>query len=177
MISHSLFADQIAAAIEGFFWPKVFWDFLTTNLDSAVKPVPILQIINLVFGLACLAYEWPLKFIGGTAFHRSIEARLILVPLLALAAVVLYQGTNAAIYYLIAVAIYFWAYSEGEVCGGRDSEAKCPDLLIFMCYRQYVLNHGHCPSASSFHRLLDERKRIAQKSLSSTVIFVLDRIA
>jgi len=108
---------QIAAAIEGYFWPKIFWDFLTTNLDSAVKPVPILQTINLVFGLACLAYEWPLGFIGGTAFHRSIEARLILLPLLALAAVVLYQGTNAAIYHLIGMVIYFWAYSEGEtVC-------------------------------------------------------------
>lgn len=51
---------QVAAAIEGFFWPKIFWDFLTTNLDGAVKPVPILQIINLIFGLLGLCLEWPL---------------------------------------------------------------------------------------------------------------------
>jgi hypothetical protein len=27
----------------------------------------------------------------------------------------LYQTTNAALYYLIGCGIYFWAYSEGEV--------------------------------------------------------------
>jgi hypothetical protein len=128
---HSHFTDQIAAALEGFFWPKIFWDFLTTNLDSAVKPVPILQTINLVFGIACLAYEWPLKFISGTTFHRSIEVRLMLLPLLALAAVIIYQGTNAAIYYLIGVVVYFWAYSEGEVCDtGQGSD---PFFFIKTC--------------------------------------------
>ncbi|KAJ4173491.1 hypothetical protein NW754_012493 [Fusarium falciforme] len=49
---------QVAAAIEAFIWPKIFWDFLT--------------------------------------------------PLI-------YQGTNAAIYYLIGMVVYFWAYSEGEI--------------------------------------------------------------
>jgi hypothetical protein len=27
----------------------------------------------------------------------------------------LYQATNPALYYLIATAVYFWAYCEGEV--------------------------------------------------------------
>ena len=112
---NSQFPDQIAAALEAFFWPKIFWDFLTTNLDAAVKPVPILQIINLIFGIAGLAYEWPLSFIGGTGYHRSIEFRLMVFPLFALAAAVLYQATNAALYYLIGTAVYFWAFSEGEV--------------------------------------------------------------
>ncbi|KAI9682195.1 MAG: hypothetical protein M1817_000249 [Caeruleum heppii] len=106
---------QVAAAIEGFFWPKVFWDFLTKNLDPVVKPIPILQIINLVLGLLGLAWEWPLKFLLSTPLHRSIEARLALYPLSALAAALLYQGTNPALYYLIGMGIYFWAYSEGEV--------------------------------------------------------------
>ncbi|KAF1988552.1 PRO41 protein [Aulographum hederae CBS 113979] len=108
-------AYQVAAAIEGFFWPKIFWDFLTSNLDGAVKPVPVLQIINLVCGLFGLAYEWPLGFVAGSSIHRSIEARLIIFPLSALAAALLYQATNAALYYLIAEVIYFWAYSEGEI--------------------------------------------------------------
>jgi len=106
---------QIAAGIHGFFWPKIFWDFLTKNLDVAVKPLPILQTINLVMGLVMLAWEWPLGFIAGTAMHRSIEARLVLLPLAALAAALLYQGTNPAIYYTIGMGVYFWAYSEGEV--------------------------------------------------------------
>jgi len=106
---------QVGAAVEGFFWPKIFWDFLTKNLDGAVKPFPALQIINLIFGLMGLAYEWPLKFIAGTAVHRSIEARLIFFPLSALAAVLQYQSTNAALYYIIGMGVYFWAYSEGEI--------------------------------------------------------------
>ncbi len=81
-----------------------------------MKPFPILQIINMVMGLFMLAWEWPLGFIAGTALHRSIEARLVILPLTALAAVLLYQATNPAIYYTIGMVVYFWAYSEGEVC-------------------------------------------------------------
>ncbi|EPE09442.1 pro41 protein [Ophiostoma piceae UAMH 11346] len=115
LIVLSAAAYQVAAAIEGFFWPKVFWDFLTRNLDPIVKPVPILQIINLLLGLAVLAWEWPLGALAGSAFHRSLETRLALIPLAALAAVLLYQGTNAAIYYVVGMVVYTWAYSEGEV--------------------------------------------------------------
>jgi hypothetical protein len=106
---------QVAAAIEGFFWPKIFWDFLTKTLDPAVKPLPILQIINLIFGIFMFAWEWPLGFIAGTSMHRSIEARLVVLPLTALASVLLYQATNPALYYIIGLGVYFWAYSEGEV--------------------------------------------------------------
>ncbi|KAF2839278.1 hypothetical protein M501DRAFT_1003850 [Patellaria atrata CBS 101060] len=106
---------QIAAALEGFFWPKVFWDFLTKNLDGAVKPIPVLQTMNLLFGIIGLAYEWPLKFVAGSMIHRSIEARLIIFPVFALAAALMYQSTNPAIYYVVGMVVYFWAYSEGEV--------------------------------------------------------------
>lgn len=108
---------QIFASLEGFFWPKIFWDFLTKNLDGAVKPFPVLQIMNLVLGFVALAWEWPLapivKMLPG--LHRSMEARLVVYPLSALAAVLMYQSTNAALYYIIGVVIYFWGYSEGEV--------------------------------------------------------------
>ncbi|KAG7293057.1 hypothetical protein NEMBOFW57_003103 [Staphylotrichum longicolle] len=108
-------AYQVAAAVEGFFWPKIFWDFATKTLDPAVKPIPVLQTINLVFGLILLAWEWPLSFLAGSSLHRSLEARLAFLPLTALAAALLYQGTNAAIYQVIGLGVYFWAYSEGEV--------------------------------------------------------------
>lgn len=110
-----LTTDQAGAALCGFFWPKIFWDWLTTNLDPFVKPVPILQTINLVFALCILAYEWPLGFIAGRNVHKSIEVRLVVYPLSALFAVLLYQGTNAALYYVVAVGVYFWAYCGGEV--------------------------------------------------------------
>ncbi|KAL5120422.1 hypothetical protein ACEQ8H_001712 [Pleosporales sp. CAS-2024a] len=108
-------AYQIAAAVEAFFWPKIFWDFLTKNLDSAVKPFPILQIVNLVLGIVVLGLEWPLPLIAGTGLHRSIETRLIFFPLCALSALLLYQGTNSGLYYVVGMIAYFWAYGEGEI--------------------------------------------------------------
>jgi hypothetical protein len=106
---------QIAAAVEGYFWPKIFWDFLTRTLDPAVRPIPVLQTINLVFGLWMLALEWPLGFIAGSPLHRSLEFRLAILPLTALSAALMYQATNPAIYYMIGMVVYFWAYSEGEI--------------------------------------------------------------
>ena len=107
--------DQIAAALECFFWPKIFWDFLTKNLDSAVTGAPVLQIVNLLLGIVALAWEWPLPLLAGTGLHRSIEARLVVYPLCALCALLIYQGTNSGLYYLIGMGAYFWAYSEGEI--------------------------------------------------------------
>ncbi|KAI1088550.1 hypothetical protein F5B19DRAFT_422284 [Rostrohypoxylon terebratum] len=115
LIAISAAAYQIAAALESFFWPKIFFDFLTKTLDGAVKPVPALQIINLILGIGILAWEWPLGLIAGSAIHRSIEARLATFPLASLAAILIYQGTNPAIYYLVAMIVYFVAYSEGEI--------------------------------------------------------------
>jgi hypothetical protein len=71
--------------------------------------------MNLIFGIIGLAWEWPLKALAGSTLHRSIEARLVALPLFALAALLLYQGTNAGLYYLVGMGAYFWAFTEGEV--------------------------------------------------------------
>lgn len=39
----------------------------------------------------------------------------MVLPMAALAAALLYQATNPAIYYTIGLVVYFWGYSEGEV--------------------------------------------------------------
>ena len=121
---------QVAAGVEGFFWPKIFWDFLTKNLDKAVKPFPVLQIINVIFGVLILAWEWPVKPVVNMlpGLHRSMEARLVVYPVAALAGALLYQGTNAALYYLVGVIVYFWAFSEGEVRYSLSTHH--PDLLL-----------------------------------------------
>ncbi|CCX04666.1 Similar to hypothetical protein [Tuber melanosporum Mel28]; acc. no. XP_002835895 [Pyronema omphalodes CBS 100304] len=107
---------QIAAGIHGIFWPKIFWDIFTKVLDPVVKPFPILQILNILFGLLGLAWEYPLPIlVPNSSFHRSIGARLAIYPLSVFVAVLLYQGTNAAIYYLVGLVVYFWAYNEGEI--------------------------------------------------------------
>lgn len=106
---------QILASIQAFVWPKVFWDFSSRILDPLVKPVPTLQITNVVLGLAVLGFEWPIRQIAGGAAHRSIPLRVMLYPFCSFAAVLMYQSTNAAIYYLIGTGIYLWALREGEV--------------------------------------------------------------
>ncbi|GAB7341898.1 hypothetical protein MBLNU457_g0208t1 [Dothideomycetes sp. NU457] len=124
---------QIAAAVSGFFWPKIFFDFLTKNLDCAVKPVPILQVINLVMGLISLSYELPLGLLAGTRIQRSLEIRLFWFPLASLGSILLYQATNPAIYYLVGTAVYFWAYTSGEIiCAEPWTLPRRPERLIIM---------------------------------------------
>src|SRR4051794_23991431 len=114
LISNNI--DQIAAGVHGYFWPKIFWDMWTKSLNPLVTPYPILQTLNVVCGLFMLGWEYPFPLlVPGTAFHRSIVARLVALPIATLIAVLLYQATNPALYYLVAMAIYFWGFSEGEV--------------------------------------------------------------
>ncbi|KAJ5505306.1 hypothetical protein N7453_004263 [Penicillium expansum] len=105
-------AYQVVSAIEGFIWPKVFWDFISRNLDAAVAPVPVLQILNLIMGLPGNGLLSHLLAQYRTAALKSVSSY---TPLSALLAALLYQGTDPAIYYLIGIGVYFWAYSEGEV--------------------------------------------------------------
>jgi hypothetical protein len=74
IVKLSLFVDQIVAAITGFFWPKIFWDFLTKDFDRAVKPFPMLQVINLLLGILIITLELPLTALSRTSLHRSIKA-------------------------------------------------------------------------------------------------------
>ena len=119
---------HFAGAFEGFFWPKFFFDFATKNFDKAVKPVPILQTINIILALITFAYEWPLKYLAGSAIHQSLTVRILWLPLVSLSASLLYQGMNPALYYLIGLWAYFWAYSEGEVRLRKPS--RCCTLFL-----------------------------------------------
>ena len=104
----------MAASVQGIIWPKIFWEFLTKKFDGAVTPFPILPVINLALSLLVLAWEWPLKFLAGTILHKSIKAKLIALPFPILAAALIYQGTDPAIYYLVGIGIDFWAAKRGE---------------------------------------------------------------
>lgn len=130
LIALAAAAYQIAAALEGFFWPKIFWDFATKTLDVLVKPAPVLQLVNLFIGIAVVAWEWPLPLLAGTSFHRSIEARLVVFPLAILSCLLMYQSTDPGIYYIVAMVVYFWAYANGEV-GFPLPTNHLPKLIIF----------------------------------------------
>jgi hypothetical protein len=107
---------QIGASIEGFIWPKIFWDFSTTVLDPLVRPIPFLQITNVLLGLTVIAFEWPLTYLTRTTFHRNILPRILVYPICSFAALLMYQSTDGAMYYLIGTGAYIWALNEGEVC-------------------------------------------------------------
>ncbi|KAK0702693.1 hypothetical protein B0H67DRAFT_604440 [Lasiosphaeris hirsuta] len=106
---------HVLAVIECYIWPKIFWDFLTKALDPLVKPAPVLQTVSLLASLVILALEWPLDSIAGSRVHRSIAFRLAILPTMALLGILLYQATNAAVYYMIAECMYISAYRRREV--------------------------------------------------------------
>ncbi|KAK3377445.1 PRO41 protein [Podospora didyma] len=115
LVTMSAAGYHILAAIQGFSWPKIFWDFSIKALDPLVRPVPVLQTVNLLAGLAMLALELPLRLVAGSSIHRSIGFRLAVLPLVALPGILLYHATNAVAYYSVAEVIYFSAYKRREV--------------------------------------------------------------
>ena len=118
LITLAAAAYHVAATLEAFFWPKCFFDPWTKNFDAALYPIPVLQIVNLVLALATAAFEWPLTDrIARSRAHACLSLRLFALPGVAIAALLLYQATNAALYYMVATGVYAWAYVEGEtVC-------------------------------------------------------------
>jgi hypothetical protein len=62
-----------------------------------------------------VALEWPLPLVAGSPAHRSVRVRLAILPSFALLAVILYQGTNACLYYLVGAVLYLLAHREDEV--------------------------------------------------------------
>jgi hypothetical protein len=70
-----------------------------------------------------------------------MEARIFLYPLVAVAAVIMYQATNPALYYMIGVGIYFWAYTDGEVSLNCLDEARIctDDSSQVICEKNWTL--------------------------------------
>jgi hypothetical protein len=136
-------AIQIGGSIEGFFWPKVTWDFSTSSLNVLVKPFPILQTVNLILGIVILAWEWPLSLLAGTMFHRSIHARLVVFAICAVTSMFLYQAHSSTIYYLLGSCGYLIALKEREVSplfhkkGGQ----------LMLSTRLSTPNHGRFPTS------------------------------
>ncbi|KAK4687385.1 hypothetical protein P7C73_g2743, partial [Tremellales sp. Uapishka_1] len=97
----------------------------TIFVDLIVK-IPLLQIFTLLHGIIALALEYPLPFIKGTSVHRSFLFRVVFYPATALVAIMIYQGTNPAIYLTITSLVYLKAMMNGEemeLSPRRNSEA------------------------------------------------------
>ncbi|KAG2342474.1 hypothetical protein BDR05DRAFT_1060214 [Suillus weaverae] len=117
------------ASFWGFFFRKFFWDFIGGTLRSPgglqpspkfavfitiIVKFPIVQIVTMVLGFIIIALEYPIPMLKGTAIHRSIALRVVLLILQAAGTVLFYQGTNAALWSLIAAMFYIRAITLRE---------------------------------------------------------------
>jgi hypothetical protein len=117
------------AAFFGLFYRKFFWDFVGGTLrdPGGLQPapsaaifitlivrIPIIQIFSMMLGLVILAIELPLPAIKQFSLYRSLVVRVVLLLFQVFLAILYYQGTNAAIWSLIAAGCYGRAIMLGE---------------------------------------------------------------
>jgi len=111
------------------FYRKYFWDFVDGTLrdpgglqpgPSALPIVkvivnaPVLQILLIISALATLMVELPAPFLKATALRRSFVPRMLMLIAQSVLGILLYQGTNGALYSMIAAFGYGMALSHGE---------------------------------------------------------------
>ncbi|KZW02909.1 hypothetical protein EXIGLDRAFT_636985 [Exidia glandulosa HHB12029] len=123
------------SAYWGIFYRKVFWDFVGGHLrapgglqpSSAILPLsqiivkaPAVQIFALFVSLAMLMLELRLPPVKGTSLGRSWVVRIALLVVQAVLTILYYQGTNAAIWSLIAT----FGYIQASVKGEKEEDAK-----------------------------------------------------
>jgi len=119
----------IWASFWGLLYRKFFWDFVggIVRTPGGIQPAnnvaifidiivkaPIVQILSMILAFAIVALEYPAPFMKGTALHRSLVVRIVALLLQAFLAILYYQGTNGAIWSLIAVIGYTRAIALGE---------------------------------------------------------------
>jgi len=117
------------ACFWGFFYRKFFWDFVGGTLRdpgglqapassaifvTIIVKAPIIQILTMLTAFFMIALEFPLPQLKGTFIHRSIVLRVVFLVMQAFSAIMFYQGTNGAIWSLIAAGCYTRALVLGE---------------------------------------------------------------
>jgi hypothetical protein len=117
------------AGFYGLLYRKFFWDFVHGTLRdpgglqpaasdqifiSLIVRAPIIPIITMILGLFILSIETPLPAFKGSSFQRNLTLRVILLTLQSFFAILFYQGTNCAIWSLVANFCYIRAIALGE---------------------------------------------------------------
>jgi len=117
------------ASFYAFLYRKFFWDFVGGILrapggfqptkaalpfvDVIVK-VPIIQIFAMLTGITLVLFELPNSPFRKSSLHRSFLVRIMLLVQQAALTILLYQGTNAALYSAIAIFGYTRAIMKDE---------------------------------------------------------------
>jgi len=127
-IASSMYA--VWAGYWAIFYRKFFWDFVGGNLRdpggiqapngdalfiTVIVRAPVIQIFVIFLGAGLLALEWPLPYVKDWSIRRSFVVRIVALVVQAALAILLYQGTNAAVYSLIGAFGYARAQALGEV--------------------------------------------------------------
>jgi len=123
------------ASFWGFFYRKFFWDFVggTLRNPGGLQPspnsaifitlivkAPIIQILTMLTALFMIALEFPMPQLKGMMIQRSIVLRIVMLTLQAFLAILFYQGTNGALWSLIAAG----CYTRAQVLGETMEDAK-----------------------------------------------------
>lgn len=119
----------------GLFYRKFFWDFVGGTLRdpgglqpspnaaifiTLIVKAPIIPVLAMIVGLFMIALEFPLPQLKALAIHRSIVLRIVMLLFQTFLTILYYQGTNAAIWSLIAAM----CYTRAQVLGETMQEAK-----------------------------------------------------
>ncbi|KAF9227360.1 hypothetical protein BS17DRAFT_695358 [Gyrodon lividus] len=136
-ISLSASVYAVWASFWGMLFRKFFWDFLGGILRNPgglqpspkvqvfitlIVKFPVVQILTMILGFLIIALEYPLSIFKGSALHRSLPLRIVLLTFQSFLAVLFYQGTNASLWSLIATVFYVRALTLGERIAGAKAD-------------------------------------------------------
>lgn len=117
------------ASFFGLIYRKFFWDFVNGTIRapgglqpapqdaffiSIIVKAPIVPIISMILGIMLVALDYPAPYLKGTGIHRSFMLRVVGMIFQAFFAVLWYQGTNGALWSLVAAMCWGRAIALGE---------------------------------------------------------------
>lgn len=140
LVSISASIYSVWAGFWGLIYRKFFWDFVNGTLRNPgglqpakqdaifvtlIVKAPVIQIFAILTGLFIIALEFPLPLLKGNRFQRSFVMKALMLVNQAMNAVFFYQGTNGALWSLIAAACYGRAIYLGEtVKEAKDNRGR-----------------------------------------------------
>ncbi|KAJ7647047.1 hypothetical protein FB45DRAFT_734382 [Roridomyces roridus] len=133
-------AYAVWAGFFALFYRKFFWDFVGGTLrdPGGLQPapsaaififlivkLPIIPIISAILALVILAVEFPLYIFKDSALHRSFALKIVMLVFQTFFNILFYQGTNAALWSMIAIICYTRAIALGETkAEAKDNRGK-----------------------------------------------------
>jgi len=137
-ITASVYA--VWASFWGFFYRKFFWDFVGGTLrdPGGIQPspkaaifidvivnVPLVQVAAMAMAFFIIAIEFPVPQLKQFRLYRSLILRIVLLLFQTSLTILFYQGTNAAIWSLIAAGCYGRAvFLEENMAEAKENRGK-----------------------------------------------------